>query len=78
MAIYRLPVVKPWVRVYTSGRRSNFAGNLWWSEISTQRLRGEEAITIRVLITEDHKVVRRGLRGFLELDPAMEVVGEAE
>jgi NarL family two-component system response regulator LiaR len=34
-------------------------------------------VTIRVLITDDHKVVRRGLRGFLELDPALEVVGEA-
>src|SRR4028118_1739315 len=34
-------------------------------------------MTIRVLITDDHKVVRRGLRGFLELDPALEVVGEA-
>jgi NarL family two-component system response regulator LiaR len=35
-------------------------------------------VTIRVLITDDHKVVRRGLRGFLELDPELEVVGEAE
>ncbi|MDP8950793.1 MAG: response regulator transcription factor [Actinomycetota bacterium] len=34
-------------------------------------------MTIRVLITDDHKVVRRGLRGFLELDPQLEVVGEA-
>ncbi len=34
-------------------------------------------MTIRVLITDDHKVVRRGLRGFLELDPALQVVGEA-
>src|ERR671912_2630439 len=34
-------------------------------------------MTIRVLITDDHKVVRRGLRGFLELDPDLEVVGEA-
>jgi DNA-binding NarL/FixJ family response regulator len=25
-------------------------------------------VTIRVLITDDHKVVRRELRGFLELD----------
>ena len=32
---------------------------------------------IRTLITDDHKVVRRGLRGFLELDPGLEVVGEA-
>jgi NarL family two-component system response regulator LiaR len=35
-------------------------------------------MTIQVLITDDHKVVRRGLRGFLELDPEFEVVGEAE
>jgi NarL family two-component system response regulator LiaR len=35
-------------------------------------------VTVRVLITDDHKVVRRGLRGFLELDPELEVVGEAE
>ena len=34
-------------------------------------------MTIRVLITDDHKVVRQGLRGFLELDPVLEVVGEA-
>jgi two-component system, NarL family, response regulator LiaR len=40
-------------------------------------LRGRDAMTIRVLITDDHKVVRRGLRGFLELDPELEVVEEA-
>jgi two-component system, NarL family, response regulator LiaR len=40
-------------------------------------MRGEGAMTIRVLITDDHKVVRRGLRGFLELDPGLEIVGEA-
>ena len=34
-------------------------------------------MTTRVLITDDHKVVRRGLRGFLERDQALEVVGEA-
>jgi DNA-binding NarL/FixJ family response regulator len=38
---------------------------------------GYDAVTIRIVITDDHKVVRRGLRGFLELDPALEVVGEA-
>jgi two-component system, NarL family, response regulator LiaR len=41
-------------------------------------LRGGDAVTVRVLVTDDHKVVRRGLRGFLELDPELEVVGEAE
>jgi DNA-binding NarL/FixJ family response regulator len=35
------------------------------------------AVRIRTLIADDHKVVRVGLRGFLELDPALEVVGEA-
>jgi two-component system, NarL family, response regulator LiaR len=35
-------------------------------------------MAVRVLITDDHKVVRRGLRGFLELEPDLEVVGEAE
>jgi NarL family two-component system response regulator LiaR len=40
-------------------------------------LRGKDGMTIQVLITDDHKVVRQGLRGFLELDPVLEVVGEA-
>jgi two-component system, NarL family, response regulator LiaR len=38
---------------------------------------GGEAMTIRIVIADDHKVVRRGLRTFLELDPEMVVVGEA-
>src|ERR687887_2845373 len=33
---------------------------------------------IRVLLVDDHAVVRRGLRGFLELLDDIEVVGEAE
>jgi DNA-binding NarL/FixJ family response regulator len=33
---------------------------------------------IRVLIVDDHAVVRRGLRGFLELLDDLEVVGEAD
>ncbi len=36
------------------------------------------ATRIRVLIVDDHAVVRRGLRGFLELLDDLEVVGEAE
>lgn len=32
---------------------------------------------IRVLLADDHSVVRKGLRGFLELDEDFEVVGEA-
>src|SRR5215207_1908247 len=34
-------------------------------------------MTIRLLITDDHKVVRQGLRMVLELDPDLAVVGEA-
>jgi DNA-binding NarL/FixJ family response regulator len=32
---------------------------------------------IRVLLFDDHAVVRRGLRAFVETEPALEVVGEA-
>ncbi len=35
-------------------------------------------MAIRVLIADDHGVVRQGLRMFLSLDPEIEVVGEAE
>lgn len=35
-------------------------------------------MAIRIVITDDHKVVRQGLRMFLALDPELEVVGEAE
>lgn len=34
-------------------------------------------MTIRILITDDHSVVRQGLRMFLELDDDLEIVGEA-
>jgi len=36
------------------------------------------AARIRVLLVDDHAMVRRGLRGFLELLDDMEIVGEAE
>jgi DNA-binding NarL/FixJ family response regulator len=34
-------------------------------------------MTIRILIADDHEVVRQGLRMFLGLDPDLEVIGEA-
>jgi DNA-binding NarL/FixJ family response regulator len=34
--------------------------------------------TIRVLVVDDHAVVRRGLRAFLHSEPDLEVVGDAE
>lgn len=35
-------------------------------------------MSIRVLLADDHKIVRQGLRGLLEKQPDMEVIGEAE
>ena len=35
-------------------------------------------MTIRILLADDHAVVRQGLKMFLELDPDLEVIGEAE
>jgi DNA-binding NarL/FixJ family response regulator len=40
-------------------------------------LERSEEVTIRVLIVDDHSVVRQGLRMFLALDPEFEIVGEA-
>jgi NarL family two-component system response regulator LiaR len=51
-----------------------FVGAIIWDQ-SPKR---EGAMAIRVLITDDHGVVRQGLRMFLSLDPDFEVVGEAE
>ena len=49
----------------------------------SQGSQGSQTVTeqegpIRVLLVDDHAVVRRGLRGFLELIKDFEVVGEAE
>jgi class 3 adenylate cyclase/ActR/RegA family two-component response regulator len=38
---------------------------------------GADSPLIRVLLVDDYEVVRRGLRGFLELLPEIEIVGEA-
>jgi two-component system, NarL family, response regulator LiaR len=37
----------------------------------------EKMMPIRVLIADDHKVVRQGLKMFLATDPELEVIGEA-
>jgi two-component system, NarL family, response regulator LiaR len=34
-------------------------------------------MTIRILVADDHAVVRQGLKMFLTLDPELEVIGEA-
>ena len=45
---------------------------------SVRPTEGEAATRIRVLLVDDHAVVRRGLRGFFELLDDIDVVGEAE
>ncbi len=45
---------------------------------STRPAEAEAPPKIRVLLVDDHAVVRRGLRGFLELLKDFDVVGEAE
>jgi DNA-binding NarL/FixJ family response regulator len=35
-------------------------------------------VPIRILVVDDHSVVRQGLRMFLGLDPELEIIGEAE
>jgi DNA-binding NarL/FixJ family response regulator len=37
----------------------------------------EDHERIRIMLVDDHEVVRRGLRGFLELQPDIEVIGDA-
>ena len=43
----------------------------------TNRFQKEGLMAIRILLVDDHTVVRKGLRTFLSYDPEMEVVGEA-
>ncbi len=64
--------------VHTSRGHSNEA-----RPDETEQRQGIESVTeeegpIRVLLVDDHAVVRRGLRGFLELLKDFDVVGEAE
>ena len=39
---------------------------------------GERAVSIRVILVDDHAILRAGLRRVLEAEPDIEVVGEAE
>lgn len=34
-------------------------------------------MTVRILVVDDHEVVRRGLRGLLETQPGWQIIGEA-
>ncbi len=51
---------------------------LWAMDGSPEQVDAEAPPRIRVLLVDDHAVVRRGLLGFFELLDDIEVVGEAE
>src|SRR5215212_12010528 len=54
--------------------------NKYWSEVLAGAGRqpgGGGGMPIRLLIVDDHEVVRQGLRVFLSGDPTLEIVGEA-
>ena len=39
---------------------------------------GDDSTRIRILLADDHKIVRSGLRGLIEKHPQLEIVAEAE
>ena len=48
------------------------------SQSSTKKTPREAEMNIRVLLSDDHRIVREGLRTLLDKEPDIEVVGEAE
>jgi len=64
--------------VHTSRARPGDAPQPDESEMQGTETVIDEEGPIRVLLVDDHSVVRRGLRGFLELLKDFDVVGEAE
>jgi len=64
--------------VHTSRARTAEAPQTEESETQGIESVTDEEGPIRVLLVDDHAVVRRGLRGFLELLKDFDVVGEAE
>ncbi len=53
------------------------AERVWGIARARRARRAPRAEPIKVLLVDDYEVVRRGLRGFLELVPELEIVGEA-
>ncbi len=56
--------------------KSDFLNKPWCDKILTHKYE-EELVTMRVLIADDHSVVRQGLRMFFSADPELEICGEA-
>ena len=61
-------------------RRGAGAGEDLRRSLRTSQLPSPEQIDhrrVRILIADDHEIVRQGLRAVLDLDPALDVVGDA-
>jgi NarL family two-component system response regulator LiaR len=61
-------------------RRGAGGGEDLRRSLRTSQLPSPEQIDhrrVRILIADDHEIVRQGLRAFLDLDPALDVVGDA-
>ena len=41
------------------------------------RVQAKTSSVLRLLLVDDHAILREGVRGLLELDPGLTVVGEA-
>src|SRR5215211_9025342 len=78
----------PWAcRACASAPKAWAAGSTWRARHGAGRASARsyrstmpanvDSRPIRVLIVDDHGVVREGLRAYLELEPDIEVVGEA-
>src|SRR4029078_2262549 len=50
----------------------------WCTWTHPRTMEAEPASLIRVVVVDDHAVVRRGLRAFLNTEPAIDVVADAE
>ncbi len=51
---------------------------MWYHSKHYEGGRGTSEMSIRVLLSDDHRIVREGLRTLLDKEPDIEVVGEAE
>jgi DNA-binding NarL/FixJ family response regulator len=51
--------------------------NEWQSGRGVQDPSGKKRMNTKVMIVDDHKMFRDGLRGLINAEPGMEVVGEA-
>lgn len=43
-----------------------------------KKLSGDRAMTIKIILADDHQIVRQGLRTLLTAEPDMKIVGEAD